>query len=350
MKLDGRGFPAAELPAVVGLLDQIAADEGTGGPLLAGDARLSAPPDDVVADDVVPIGVDVAVADAGRLAQNDPDAAGVGDGAVLDDPVLSHPRADGARLQLQTGRRPVRRRVQEMEAIDGDVFQTGDFGHEQALANVDFGQLRIGIGLAEIRSDDGRILIHPAMPGALGLRHFLHRLSLVEGLAVEIDVPAMMPLAVIEPASGNVQGVRVVCAEEGIRQLDSPNAAGFLYPGGDPLGAFDEDFFPGRRPVGDACTIIGAAAAGFDPFAIRSGVNEDGISGLRNGCGLIDGQIRPRGAARSRIVAHLRDMHLTRGNAAGARQKTQECRQYQRWSFHANAPSSTQGLGPAPTR
>src|SRR5512137_233038 len=101
VELNGGGLPAAKFTAVVGILDQIAADERAGGPFLAGDARLSTAPDDVVADDVLTEGLDVSVVNARRVPNNDPDAAGILDDAVLDDPVFAHARPHGAHLQIQ---------------------------------------------------------------------------------------------------------------------------------------------------------------------------------------------------------------------------------------------------------
>jgi len=57
------------------------------------------------------------------------------------------------------------------------------------------------------------------------------------------------------------------------------------------FGTFDDDFFAGRRSVGDASASTGAATNGFDPFAIRSGVNRHGISGPGNRSCFTDGKI-----------------------------------------------------------
>jgi len=181
---------------------------------LTGDACLSAPPDNVVADDVVPISVYIAVINARRMSQNDANTTGVGDCAILDDPVLPHPRTNGAHLQFQTRWRPVRGCVHKVKAIDGDVFKAGNFGHEEAFTNVDLGQLLVGIGIAEIRPDGRHLFVHPTKPTVLDLCYFLCCLFFVEGLAIEIDVPAMMPLTVVKPAAGDLQGVGIVLAEE----------------------------------------------------------------------------------------------------------------------------------------
>ena len=88
VELDRGGLPTAKFTAVVRILDQIAADERAGGPFLAGDAGLAAAPDHVVADDVLAEGLDVGVVNARRVPQNDTNAAGIDDRAVLNDPVL----------------------------------------------------------------------------------------------------------------------------------------------------------------------------------------------------------------------------------------------------------------------
>ena len=94
VELDGGRLPAAELLAIIGIFDEVARDQATRRSLLTGDARLAAAADHVVADDVGAEGLDVGVVHAVRLAENDAHATRIGDGAILDDPRLAHPRAD----------------------------------------------------------------------------------------------------------------------------------------------------------------------------------------------------------------------------------------------------------------
>ena len=105
--LDGGRLPAAELLAVIGVFDEVSFDEAARRPLLTGDARLAATADHVVADDVGAEGLDVVVVHALRLAENYAHATGIGDGAVLDNPRLAHPRPDRSHLHLEAGRLPV---------------------------------------------------------------------------------------------------------------------------------------------------------------------------------------------------------------------------------------------------
>jgi len=76
---------------------------------------------------MVPVGVNVAVINAGRMSQDNADAPRICDSAILDYPVLPHSRPDSACLQVQDRRRPVCSRMHEMKAIDSNVLQTGDF-------------------------------------------------------------------------------------------------------------------------------------------------------------------------------------------------------------------------------
>jgi hypothetical protein len=122
VKLDRGGFPTPELSAIVGVLDEVADDERSRGPLLAGDARLSTPSDHVVADDMVSKGINVPVVNARRVSQDYANAAGIGDSAVFDDPAFAHPRADSAHLQGQTRWRPVRCGMHEMKAVNSNVL------------------------------------------------------------------------------------------------------------------------------------------------------------------------------------------------------------------------------------
>ena len=69
VELDGGRLPPAELLAVVGVFDEVARDEAARRSLLAGDARLAAAADHVVADDMGAEGVDVGVIHARRVAE-----------------------------------------------------------------------------------------------------------------------------------------------------------------------------------------------------------------------------------------------------------------------------------------
>ena len=98
VELDPRCFPSPEFPPVVGLLDEITCDERARCPFLAGDACLSAATNDVVSDDMVPKGLYITIIDARGMPQDNPNAAGIGDGTVLYKPVFTHASADGTHL------------------------------------------------------------------------------------------------------------------------------------------------------------------------------------------------------------------------------------------------------------
>ena len=181
---------------------------------MAGDTRLSTAPDDIVADDVVAESVDIAVIYSRGMTQDYADTTGVGDCAILDDPVFSHPRADSARLQFQHRGGPVCGCMHEMKAIDCDVFQARDLWHEYTFANVNLSQLRVRICFAKVRPDNRYFFIHPAMPALLSLVYFFGNLFFVKRFTIEINIPTTIPLAVIQPAPGDVHGVGIVIAEK----------------------------------------------------------------------------------------------------------------------------------------
>ena len=312
VKLNPGRLPAAEFPAVVRIFDEITLDDGSRRALLAGDARLAAATNDVITDDVVSEGVDVTIVHARRMSQDNTDAASIDEGAILDNPVLSHARADGARLKLQHRGRPVRRRVHEMKAVDGDIFQTGDLRHEKTLANVDFSEFRVGISWAEIRTDNRLPVNNLAMPALLRFIDLFGGLLFIERLAVQINVAAMVPLAVIQPAAGDLQGVGIVIAEEGVGQLDRPDAASPAFPGGHALGAFDDDLLTRCGPVDNTFVLAGSAPGRLDPLAIRPGVDRHGIPRLRDGRRLADGQVGIPPAAGGGIASRFRHVNLAR--------------------------------------
>ena len=150
-----------------------------------------------------------------------------------------------------------------------------------------------------------------AAPRVRLLFHFRQCLPLAERLAVQVDVAAVQPLAVMQPAAGEIQGVGVVIAEEPRRQLHHPDPASLVDPGRDLLGALDQHVFARRRPVGDAAVLVPAAARGLDPFAIRSAVNGNRIARLGRFRRLADRQVRAFGGARVGIVPGLCHMKLT---------------------------------------
>ena len=199
-----------------------------------------------------------------------------------------------------------------MKPVDRDVLQAADLRHEQTLADVDLGQLRVGIGLAEVGPDGRPLVVHLAMPAGCCRRDFGRSLLLVEGFAVEIHIPAMMPVAVIQPASGQLQRVRVVVAEERVGQFDFPDAAALGLPIGDPLGALDEHGFPRCRAVGDAPAFVRAAARRLDPLAVRSLVDDHTISRLGDRRGLVDRAKGGTRAAGAFAASGLRDVDLSR--------------------------------------
>ena len=83
----------------------------------------------------------------------------------------------------------------ELEAVNCDEFQACDLGHEDAFADVDFGEFGVGIGIAEICEDCGCVIICCTIPGIVF--DFFGGLLFVECNAIEEDVSAMVPLAVV---------------------------------------------------------------------------------------------------------------------------------------------------------
>ena len=70
VELNGCGFPAAEFFFVVCVFDEVSDDEGAGCAFLSGDSGLAAAADEVIADDVVAVGIDVGVVYAGCVAED----------------------------------------------------------------------------------------------------------------------------------------------------------------------------------------------------------------------------------------------------------------------------------------
>ena len=79
---------------------------------------------------------------------------------------------------------------------------------------------------------------------------------LAERLAVQVDVAVVQPLAVMQPAAGEIQGVGVVIAEEPRWQLRHPDPASLVGPGSDLLGALHQHVFARRRPVGGTAAVL----------------------------------------------------------------------------------------------
>ena len=80
--------------------------------------------------------------------------------------------------------------------------------------------------------------------------HHSQSLPLAERLAIQVNVAAVQPLAVMEPAAGEVHRIRVVIAKEPLRQLHHPDAASLVNPRRDWLGALDQHVFARCGPVG----------------------------------------------------------------------------------------------------
>ena len=193
---------------------------------------------------------------------------------------------------FQPRRLPVLGRVHQVQAVHGDVAQAGLLGKEDALADIDLGQRVVGIGLAEVGADDRGLLPR------LGHARRPLRWATSCGVCVSSSAspsrytsPAVMPLAVLQPAAGEFQGVGVVVAEEIVRQFRLPDPATLVRPRRDALGALDEHLLARRGAVGDPLVFTRAAASGLDPFAIRAGVNDHGVAGLGNRRGLADRQV-----------------------------------------------------------
>ena len=140
--------------------------------------------------------------------------------------------------------------------------------------------------------------------------HFLRGLPLAECLAVQVNIAAVQPLAVMEPAAGEIQRVRVVIAKEPLRQLHPPDPASLVDPGRDSLGTLDPHIFTRGGPVGDAGVFATAAARGLDPFAIRSAVNNYCIAWLSRFCSPADCKVRTFGSPCGCIGACLCHMNL----------------------------------------
>ena len=91
-------------------------------------------------------------------ADLDPDRVHVGDGVVLDEPVVPAPGEDGA----HAGPRIAVARVQEVEAGDADVAEVGLGGREEVLLDGDLHDHGIGVGVVEGVDVDHRARgVHP---------------------------------------------------------------------------------------------------------------------------------------------------------------------------------------------
>lgn len=88
-----------------------------------------------------------------------------------------------------------------MKTIDCDIFEAGNFRHKDAFADVNLDQFRIRIYFSEVPPYRSCGPIHLTPPGVFGLNNFLRCLFFIEGLTVEINISAMMPLTVVQPAA-----------------------------------------------------------------------------------------------------------------------------------------------------
>jgi hypothetical protein len=125
----------------------------------------------------------------------------------------------------------------------------------------------------------------------LGRGDSLGRADLVEAQAVEVDVAEVLvggALGIDDPVAGDLLGVRVEVAEEGVGDGHLPHRAAVRLPAGDPLRALDDDVLALGGLVGDAARVAEAAAAGLHPLAVLPRVHDHGVARPGEGGGPID--------------------------------------------------------------
>ena len=109
---------------------------------------------------------------------------------------------------------------------------------------------------------------------------FLFLLFFKKSLAVKIDIPAVVPLAIGQPIPGQYKGVGVVVAKKRIPKLGFPYSAALLLPALDNLGTLDDDFFALCCTVGYAGVFPCPAARRVNAFAVSTFAHGNRIAGL----------------------------------------------------------------------
>ena len=333
VQLDGADLPAEEFVLGGDAADLVSFNNGPDTAHVAHDAVLPAVVDEIVPDDVGTDGISAPAQLDGLahrfelvgiarflsgpceqvvpglliLAQADAAALRVMDMVILDDPSLAPVRADQSRL-VAGGRREGAGGLRQLKPGHGDVVFSALRRIEDAFAHVDLGQLPVRVRPLEVGPDGGVRNAHPAAPlvnGVLRIQngllvagspdivvpglppfrflHFLKALRFIEALSVQVHLAQVQGgiHGAHHPVAVQILGIGIEGAEHGIRKDGFPHGSFHVLPAGHPLGALDHHSLSICRTVGDAGQVSQTAHLRVHPFAVFTGMYNNGIAGHR---------------------------------------------------------------------
>ena len=325
MKLDARGFGAAQLLGIADVMDMAVLDGGENPAHTAHDTGLFTVMNVAAADDMAShILLQPAVVLAAAygiplhlggtfyvfcvkihiifrvavFAQRDSTAFAVADLTVLDDPALAPVRADHAVL-VGGRRRPGGGGLLDIKAADSNIAYTGLVGHEAVAAHTDLDLFAVGIGSLEICVQDcdipvllgipfkGGFLLVPCTGVCFSPDAFLQGNGFVHHQVVHENSAGMTDGRGKVPVAADIGGIGIVGAEYTVVHPCCPYIILIMRPAGKHFGTGDDSSKRLFRAIDDTVFLC-TGVDGIYIFTIDPGRYQDFVSRHGDLCSLID--------------------------------------------------------------